>query len=207
MKQDKAHARRKFDEARKATPGDSSHAKSALDFIRELYLIERTLWDREHPVTSAQRLEVRSQRSAPIMQRFFAWLEALSSQVLPESRLGKAVHYTLGQWPKLTVFLFHGEVPIDNNRCENAIRPFVLGRKGWLFSDTVHGAVASANLYSLVESAKANGVEPHAYLSRLYTELPHLTTVEDYEALLPWNVRITSTSSAQRPLERQTAVI
>jgi transposase len=90
-----AHARRKFDEARKATPGDSSHAKSALDFIRELYLIEHTLWDREHPVTPARRLEVRSMRSAPIMTRFHAWLEALSSQVLPESRLGKAVHYTL----------------------------------------------------------------------------------------------------------------
>jgi len=106
-----------------------------------------------------QRLEVRTAHSAPIMERFYAWLEALSSQVLPESRFGKAVHYTLGQWPKLTTFLSHGEVPIDNNRCENAIRPFVLGRKGWLFSDTVHGAVASANLYSLVETAKANGVE------------------------------------------------
>jgi transposase len=184
-----AHARRKFDEARKATPGDSSHAKCALDFIRELYLIEHTLWDRERPVTPAQRVAARQTRSAPIMQRFHSWLQVLSPQVLPESRLGKAVHYTLGQWPKLTTFLAHGEVPIDNNRCENAIRPFVLGRKGWLFSDTVHGAVASANLYSLVETAKANGVEPHAYLSRLFEQLPHLTTVEDYEAMLPWNLK------------------
>jgi transposase len=184
-----AHARRRFDEARKATPGDSSYARSALDFIRELYLIEHTLWDRDRPVTVAQRVAVRQARSAPIMERFHAWLEALSSQVLPESRLGKAVHYTLGQWPKLTTFLSHGEVPIDNNRCENAIRPFVLGRKGWLFSDTVHGAVASANLYSLVETAKANGVEPHAYLSRLFERLPHLKTVEDYEEMLPWNIK------------------
>jgi hypothetical protein len=99
------------------------------------------------------------------------------------------VHYTLGQWPKLTIFLSHGVVPIDNNRCENAIRPFVLGRKGWLFSDTVHGAVASANLYSLVETAKANGVEPHAYLTRLFERLPHLMTVEHYEAMLPWNLK------------------
>jgi len=201
-----AHARRKFDEARKATPGDSSHAKTALDFIRELYLIEHTLWDREHPVTPERRLEVRSMRSAPIMTRFHAWLAALSSQVLPESRLGKAVHYTLGQWPKLTTFLSHGEVPIDNNRCENAIRPFVLGRKGWLFSDTVHGAVASANLYSLVETAKANGVEPHAYLSRLFERLPHLTTVEDYEEMLPWNIKSSSASIAQRADLRQNAV-
>ena len=182
-----AHARRKFDEARKATPGDSSHAKAALDFIRELYLIERPLWDREHPLTAEERVELRQRRSAPIMERFHTWLETLAPKVLPESRLGKAVHYTLGQWPKLTVFLAHGEVPLDNNRCENAIRPFVLGRKGWLFSDTVHGAMASANLYSLVETAKANGVEPHGYLSRLFERLPHLTTVEHYEAMLPWN--------------------
>jgi transposase len=184
-----AHARRKFDEARKATPGDSSHAKIALDFIRELYLIEHTLWDRERPMTPAQRVAVRQARSAPILERLHSWLQALSPQVLPESRLGKAVHYTLGQWPKLTTFLSHGVVPIDNNRCENAIRPFVLGRKGWLFSDTVHGAVASANLYSLVETAKANGVEPHAYLTRLFERLPHLTTVEHYEAMLPWNLK------------------
>ena len=77
----------------------------------------------------------------------------------------------------------------DNNRCENAIRPFVIGRKGWLFSDTVQGAVASANLYSLVEAAKANGLEPYAYLARLFARLPYATTVEDFETLLPWNVK------------------
>ena len=201
-----AHARRKFDDARKAQPGDNSSARTALDFIRELYLIERTLWDREHPLTPEQRVAERQPRSAAIMERFHGWLEALSPQVLPESRLGKAVHYTLGQWPKLTVFLSHGEVPIDNNRCENAIRPFVLGRKGWLFSDTVHGAVASANLYSLVETAKANGVEPHAYLSRLFERLPHLKTVEDYEAMLPWNLKPSSVSIAQHAEVRQNAV-
>ncbi|HYL02703.1 MAG TPA: IS66 family transposase [Steroidobacteraceae bacterium] len=85
-----AHARRKFDEARKATPGDSSHAKSALDFIRELYLIEHTLWDRERPLKPEQRVAARRTRSAPIMERFHSWLQALSPQVLPESRLGKA---------------------------------------------------------------------------------------------------------------------
>ena len=106
--------------------------------------------------------------------------------------LGKALRYTLGQWPKLIVFLTHGEVPLDNNRCENAIRPFVLGRKGWLFSDTVKGAQASANLYSLVETAKANSVELHAYLSLLFTQLPYAKTIEDFEALLPWNVKASS---------------
>lgn len=181
-----AHARRKFDEAKKAQPESSTQAKVALEFIGRLSLIERALWDREHPLTPEQRVAVRQQRSAPVMAEFHAWLEALAPRVLPESPLGKAVHYTLGQWRKLGVFLRHGDVPMHNNRCENAIRPFVVGRKGWLFSDTVPGAVASANLYSIVETCKANGVEPHAYLTRLLERLPHLKTVEDYEALLPF---------------------
>jgi hypothetical protein len=77
-------------------------------------------------------------------------------------------HADVGQRPKLNVFLKHGEVPLDNNRCENAIRPFVIGRKGWMFSDTIAGAKASANLFSLVETCKANGIEPHGYLSSLF---------------------------------------
>jgi transposase len=185
-----AHARRRFDAARKASrSGVDAHARIALDFIRELYRIDGPLWDKEHPCSPAQRLQIRVEHSAPIVQTFHAWLEALAPQVLPESLLGKAVYYALGQWPKLTTFLQHGEVPLDNNRCENAIRPFVIGRKGWMFSDTVKGAMASANLYSLVETSKANGVEPHAYLTHLFTLLPYAKTVEDFEALLPWNAK------------------
>jgi transposase len=184
-----AHARCKFDKALKAQPSQTSHAQRALDFIAELSLIERPLWDPAQRCSAPQRLEVRQRQAAPVMARFHAWLEDLAPRVLPESRLGKAVHYTLAQWPKLNVFLSHGEVPMHNNRCENAIRPFVIGRNGWLFADTVKGAVASANLYSLIETCKANGVEPHAYLSRLFECIPRLTTVADYEALLPWNTR------------------
>ena len=187
-----AHVRRRFEQARKAQTVEAStesHSRIALDFIRKLYLIERALWDREHPITPEHRVQVRSELSAPIIEQFHAWLEALEPKVLPQSLLGKAVRYALGQWPKLTAFLTHGEVPLDNNRCENAIRPFVVGRKGWLFSDTVKGAVASANLYSLVESAKANGLEPHAYLSVLFERLPAAKTVENFETLLPWNVK------------------
>jgi transposase len=187
-----AHARRYFDEACKAA-ADPVHARSALQFIGRLSLIERALWDQRRPVTMAERVAVRQQQSAPIMAEFHAWLEALAPKVLPEGRLGKAVHYALGQWPKLSVFLINGEVPLTNNRCENAIRPFVLGRKGWLFSDTVKGAIASANLYSIVETAKANGIEPFAYLSYLFERLPQLTRVEDFEAMLPWNVPLPAT--------------
>lgn len=87
---------------------------------------------------------------------------------------------------------------MTNNRVENEIRPFALGRKSRLFADTAKGATASANLYSLVETAKANGVEPHAYLTFLFERLPHLKTVEDYETVLPWNARIiTRTASDQ----------
>jgi transposase len=195
-----AHARRKFDEAHKAQPATHSserdgHAKSALTFIRELYQIERPLWDRDHPVTADDRVRVRATLSRPVMERFHAWLNALAPQVLPESQRGKAVRYTLNQWSKLSVFLTHGEVPLDNNRCENAIRPFVLGRKNWLFANTVSGAKASANLYSLIESAKANGIEPHAYLTTLFEKLPTLTTVEHFEALLPWNIKAAQRTS------------
>jgi transposase len=189
-----AHVRRKFDEARKAQSAlhTDGHAAAALEMIRELYLIERALWKREQSLTAEHRLRVRAELSAPIIGKFHAWLEALAPRVLPQSLLGRAIHYTLGQWRKLIVFLEHGDVPLDNNRCENAIRPFVIGRKGWLFCDTVKGAIASANLFSIVETAKANGVEPHAYLSRLFERLPHAKTVEDFDALLPWNVRITA---------------
>lgn len=198
-----AHVRRKFDEARKAQSTQNAgggHARAALEMIRELYLIERALWDRNQPITPEHRVRVRAELSAPIVARFHAWCEALAPQVLPQSLLGKAVHYALGQWRKLSVFLEHGEVPLDNNRCENAIRPFVLGRKGWLFSDTVKGAIASANLFSIVETAKANGVEPHAYLSLLFEGLPHAKSVEDFEALLPWNVKSVLTIAASHQI-------
>lgn len=188
-----AHVRRKFDEAYKAqqtTNAPGSHARAALDFIRQLYQVDRPLWDKDQRIAPAQRLQIREALSRPIIQEFRAWLESISPQVLPNSLLGKAVYYTLGQWPKLLAFLAHGEVPLDNNRCENAIRPFVIGRKGWLFTDTVKGAIASANLYSLVETAKANEIEPYAFLSWLFEKLPHASSVDDFERLLPWKMTV-----------------
>lgn len=184
-----AHARRKFDEARKASPNAGSHARTALEFIRQLYGIERAMNDSKTALTPEQRLQQRTQHSAAVTKQIHAWLTALAPTVLPQSPLGKAVHYTLNQWARLTVFLEHPIVPLDNNRCENAIRPFVIGRKGWMFCDTVKGATASANLYSLVETAKANGVEPHAYLTHLFERLPYARAVEDFEALLPWKFK------------------
>ena len=90
-----------------------------------------------------------------------------------------------GQWPKLERVLDDGRLPLDTNAVENAIRPFVVGRKAWLFADTVAGAEASANLYSLVETAKANGIEPFTYLRFVFERLPAAQRLEDFEVLLP----------------------
>ncbi|SEQ99012.1 Transposase IS66 family protein, partial [Pseudomonas cuatrocienegasensis] len=90
-------------------------------------------------------------------------------------------------WSRLERYVEGGHLPIDNNRAENAIRPFVIGRKNWLFSDTPKGATASAQIYSLIETAKANGQEPYAWLRHVLDRLPTASSVEDYEALLPWN--------------------
>jgi len=103
--------------------------------------------------------------------------------------LGKALCYLQSQWPRLINYTLHGDYPIDNNAAENAIRPFVIGRKNWLFSASQKGATASANLYSLIETAKTNGLEPHAYLKIIFTQLPNAQTLEQVEALLPWNYK------------------
>lgn len=110
--------------------------------------------------------------------------------VAPSSLLGEALHYLHSQWPKLIRFLDNGAWPLDSNPVENAIRPFVVGRRSWLFADTVGGANASANLYSLIETAKANNVEPYRYLVALFKWLPLAQTADHYESLLPRNIAL-----------------
>jgi transposase len=105
-----------------------------------------------------------------------------------KSKLGRGLAYLHNHKHGLTRFLEDGRLEIDNNRAKNAIRPFTVGRKNFLFADTVAGANASANLYSRIETAKANALEPYAYLRRVMTDLPSATTVEHIEALLPWNL-------------------
>jgi len=113
------------------------------------------------------------------------WLEQHMHLVPPQSALGKAMGYLHKQWDKLTPYTTDGRLRIDNNLVENAVRPFVIGRKNFLFCDSVAGANASANLYSLIETAKARSIEPYAYLKKLFTELPRASTVEAIEKLLP----------------------
>lgn len=124
-----------------------------------------------------------------MIEKLHQWCQTTLPTVPPKTALGKALHYVCHQWPRLMGYLEDGRYPIDNNRVENAIRPFALGRKAWLFSNSQAGANASADLYSLIETAKANGVEPYHYLKHVFSELPKAQSVEDIEALLPWNFK------------------
>ncbi len=186
-----AHARRKFDEALKAQKkkGRGGLAQQGFDFMSRLYRVEREA--RARGLDADQREKLRTEKARPIWEEMRQWLDRVRGQVPPRVLTGKALTYLDAQWPRLIRYLDDGRIEIDNNQCENAIRPFVLGRKAWLFADTPAGAQASARLYSLVETAKANGLEPYAYLKRVFEELPVAIADNDDDAinrLLPWNV-------------------
>lgn len=178
-----AHARRKFIEAQKAQPKNKTgKAGWALNQISKLYGVEK----QARALAPAARQALRDQKSRPLITQLRTWLDKSQAQVLPKSTLGKALHYLDGQWPRLTRFLDDGCIPLDNNPAENAIRPFVVGRKNWLFSHTPSGAQASAAIYSLIETAKANGLSPYGYLQHVFETLPTLNE-DDLNALLPWH--------------------
>ena len=188
-----AHARRKFDEALKAqkVTGRGGLAAEGLALIQKIYRIEKIT--RENGLCPEQRLALRNERSRPIWDELRAWLDRVRGHAPPSTLVGKAIGYLDGEWPRLIRVLDDGRLEVDNNRCENAIRPFVLGRKAWLFSDTPAGADASARLYSVIETAKASNREPYTYLRHVFTELPKAVTADDVEALLPWNVVLPAT--------------
>ncbi len=181
-----AHARRKFSEAVKAQGRARKRGKAhrGLALIQKLYRIEKQARD----LTPEDRHRHRQGHARPILDKLRAWLDDTVAQVPPASATGKALNYLNNEWDKLIRYLDDGRLEIDNNGAENAIRPFVLGRKNWLFSASVKGIKASANLYSVIETAKANGLEPYAYLRYLFTELPKAQSVEAIEALLPGNL-------------------
>jgi len=185
-----AHCRRYWMEALQALPKMArtreQPAAQAIELIAKLYEVEKRAKD----LGDEERRVMRQQDSAPLLAQIEALVHQHQHAVLPQSALGKALHYTASQWSKLTRYVNDGRWPIDNNPCENAIRPFVVGRKGWLFADTPAGAQASANLYSLLQTCRANGVNTYEYLKALFTALPHATTADDYEALLPWRIKL-----------------
>jgi hypothetical protein len=180
-----AHVRRKFVEAthgRKHTA--AAHQMVAL--IGKLYEVERAAREDDPEARKARRQAYAS----PILEKIKVWLDGKVGQVLPKSPLGGAIAYTLGLWPKLLTYLEDGNIPIDNNKIENAIRPFVIGRKNFLFSGSPRGADASATLYTLVETAKVNGLEPWAYLNYLFEKLPAAKSQQALLALLPQNLKM-----------------
>ncbi|MEK5382431.1 IS66 family transposase [Niallia sp. FSL W8-0635] len=186
-----AHARRGFTDVLKALPTNSIKpvaATEGLQFCNQLFTIERKLKELEPEERYKQRLE----QSKPILDSFLSWLKVQEQHVLPKSGLGKAITYCLNQWDKLVAFLEDGRLEIDNNRSERAIKPVVLGRKAWLFSNTPNGARASAIIYSIVETAIANGLNPYYYLRYLFEQLPNLdlTDHDNVDQLLPWSTTL-----------------
>ena len=182
-----AHARRRFVEAVRVQPkGKKGLADVAVAMIAKLYAIESEYKNS----TDAERLYARQQQSLPILAQIHAWMVKVLPAVPPKTALGKALSYMHDCWSMLVVYTEHGFLPIDNNRVENKIRPFVMGRKAWLFCDTPAGANASAIIYSLLETAKANGLDPYAWLRRVMRDLPAAKNVEEMEALLPWNLHM-----------------
>ena len=184
-----AHARRYFINAQKAQPpakkgSRPSKADIAISMIGKLYQIEREIKDAD----DSAKQKTRQEKAQPQLHKIRQWLDKVLPTTLPKGQLGKALGYLDKNWQKLSVYVQDGRLNIDNNPAENAIRPFVIGRKNWLFSASVKGAKATANLYSLIETAKANGLEPYAYLKHIFTQLPRAQSVEEIEALLPWNV-------------------
>jgi transposase len=188
-----AHCRRKFDEVIKSHQPCGRQwgkhrkkglAEEALVQIQKLYRIEKEARD----MSFKERQRHRETHARPVWDTLRTWLDTHRPGVLPQSALGKALGYLANEWDKLVLYLTDGRIPIDNNATENCLRPFCVGRRNWLFHDSVAGAKASANLYSLIETCKACGLEPYHYLRRIFTDLPRARTLEDLEALLPMNL-------------------
>ncbi len=189
-----AHARRGFAEVLKTlTPQAQKKAVASdgLSFCNRLYAIEREIHDLSPDDRKAQRLL----RSAPVLAEFKKWLSEKAITVTPQGATGKAIAYCNNQWEKLTAFLLDGRLEIDNNRSERSIKPCVIGRKNWLFANTPKGAAASATIYSMIETAKENDLNPLAYLTYVFEQLPNtdINNPADLDNLLPTSTSLPET--------------
>jgi len=186
-----AHARRKFEpivkEAQEAGGSDGA-ADYAMRVYQKLYLIER--YAKIKKMDPEQRRILRQEKSKPLMLEFGKWLEAVCKTVLPKSPLGSAVNYCLNHWAGLTRFLYDGYLEIDNNLTEQAIKPFVIARKNFLFACSVDGARALGIHFSLIRTALLHSLDPYEYYVALFEAIPYCKTAEDYERLLPWNIKL-----------------
>lgn len=184
-----AHARRGFTDAIKALPAEAQNkevaAKTGLKYCNDLYAVERQI--KELP--DQERYEQRQVLSTPILDEFHGWLKRMRPQVPPKSTFGQAILYCLNHWDGLTAYLLDGRLEIDNSRSERSIKPFVIGRKSWLFSNTPKGAQSSAIIYSIIESAKENRLKPMPYLIWLFEQMPNadLHVIKVLDRFLPWS--------------------
>jgi transposase len=177
-----AHGRRNFHDATKACI-HADFSRTVIDIIARLYAVEDEA--RDQKLSPVEIAALRQQKSKPVLEKLKEMLEKRSHSIAPKSLTGKAIAYVLKRWESLCVYLYDGRISIDNNPVENAIRPFTLGRKNWLFSGSPRGAKASAMMYSLIETAKANGMEPYWYMRYLFEKLPYAEMEEDRRKLLP----------------------
>lgn len=181
-----AHARRKFEEALKSIPKEQHIGSQALvgkNYCDKLFKIESELKD----LSSEERHDKRHEQAKPVWEAYLAWLKTINA--LPKSALGQAVNYSLNQWPYLQNYLLDGRCEISNNRAERSIKPFVIGRKNFLFANTPRGAKASAITYSIIETAKENELNPFEYLKYLFEQLPNIDFKQNSTLLkkyLPW---------------------
>ena len=173
-----AHARRKFDEALTAVPKEQqpgSKAAEALSYFAKLFRIDQDF----AALTAEERYIKRLEQEKPVMDALLAWAKTEKSRTAPKSALGKALHYLLEQWPYLERYLEDGRLELSNNRAERSIKPFVMGRKNWLFSNTPAGAQSSAVIYSLIETAKENGLDPYRYLKWIFETAPKISRADE----------------------------
>ena len=173
-----AHARRKFDEALQTLPKEmQKDAPAAIGecYCSRLFKLEEAFAE----LTPEERYEKRLEQEKPVLDALLSWANEMQVKTAPKSAMGRAIHYLLEQWPYLTRYLEDGRLELSNNRAERSIKPFVMGRKNWLFANTPGGAQASAVIYSLIETAKENGLDPYRYLLWILQNAPGLSETDE----------------------------
>jgi len=190
-----AHARRKYADAmpKDLKSTEATLVKQGLEFCNKLFKFE----DKLKSLAPEERKEQRFLLEKPVLEAYWSWVETTLATIPPKSKFGQALQYSLNQKTGLMNYLMDGHCQISNNTAENSIRPFTVGRKNWLFSGSPKGAASSAAVYSIVETAKANGLNPHKYLQKLLEELPRMKepTETNLELIMPWNDKIRKTCS------------